>query len=343
MEGKTQSWVADQLKIDQSTVSRLIQRYERWEAHARDREGGRLDASERLRAQRSITFQRNELLLASCLRIAKDMEGFIDTSKSTISRSPQNYSKENEIRTVHSTIDRTGAVARFLRLAFRINMEQLKLASLDSPPPAAPLTDEDLDQQDRDIATFTKELLAAGFRPDLGAPESQESEIPEANPAPADPAPADSAHADLVTPDLVTRVPPGDALPRGSSLAEPPANPDHKNSPEPMEPAAPTVEPPPTEPSTMPSPTWNLEPGTLNFAAALHNLHNSADVGTPEIAATASEPCTCALHITPEKNSPFTCIIDSDPPLRPREDPPDGTQMALASQASPGLDRIGGD
>ena len=34
-------------------------------------------------------------------------------------------------------IDRTGMTARFLRLAFRINMEQLKFAQIDQPPPAA--------------------------------------------------------------------------------------------------------------------------------------------------------------------------------------------------------------
>jgi len=34
MEGKTQDWVATQLGISQATVSRVIQRYERWQAHA---------------------------------------------------------------------------------------------------------------------------------------------------------------------------------------------------------------------------------------------------------------------------------------------------------------------
>src|SRR6476659_10237104 len=84
MEGKTQGWVAQILGISQSTVSRIIQRYERWQGHAKEREDGRLDPQERLRAQRWLTFERNELILASCLRIAKEIEGSIDTSRSTI-------------------------------------------------------------------------------------------------------------------------------------------------------------------------------------------------------------------------------------------------------------------
>ena len=55
LEGQTQSWVAAQFGINQATVSRIVQRYERWQAHAQEREGGRLDRSERLRAQRWLT------------------------------------------------------------------------------------------------------------------------------------------------------------------------------------------------------------------------------------------------------------------------------------------------
>src|SRR3954468_13399862 len=58
-EGKTQSWVASAFGINQSTVSRIIQRYDRWQARAKEREDGRLDRTERLRAQRWLTFERN--------------------------------------------------------------------------------------------------------------------------------------------------------------------------------------------------------------------------------------------------------------------------------------------
>src|SRR5947207_12530935 len=129
MEGKSQGQVASMLNISQSTVSRIIQRYERWQAHAKDREDSRLDPAERLRAQRWLTFERNELILASCLRIAHEMEGFTGVSKSTITRPLGQPSRENEVRTQHATIDRSGIASRFLRLAFRINMEQLKLTA----------------------------------------------------------------------------------------------------------------------------------------------------------------------------------------------------------------------
>src|SRR5436305_834554 len=86
MQGKPQSGVAAMLGISQPTVSRVIQRYERWQAHAAGRNGGRLDPAERARAQRWLTMERNELILATCLRIAHELEGAIDVSRSTIRR-----------------------------------------------------------------------------------------------------------------------------------------------------------------------------------------------------------------------------------------------------------------
>jgi transcriptional regulator with XRE-family HTH domain len=164
MQGKTQSEVAGMFGIDQSTVSRIIQRYERWQAHAKDRENGRLDRSERLRAQRWLTYERNELILASCLRIAHEMEGFTELSKSTIHRPASSPSNETEIRTQHSTIDRSGVAARFLRLANRINMEQLKLAALIEPPPAEPLSEEELAAEARQAAADAAEIADARRR-----------------------------------------------------------------------------------------------------------------------------------------------------------------------------------
>ena len=62
MQGKTQSEVARMFGINQSTVSRIVQRVERWQAHATARENGRLSPGERLRAQRWLTYERNELI-----------------------------------------------------------------------------------------------------------------------------------------------------------------------------------------------------------------------------------------------------------------------------------------
>jgi hypothetical protein len=144
LDGKSQGWVASALGLNQSTVSRVLQRYERWQAHAKDREDGRLDHTERLRAQRWLTYERNEKIINSCLRIADEMEGFVDTSQSTISRPLSEPSQERTLRTVHSTIDRTSIAARFLRLAHRINMDQLKLAERDPAPLPIPLTPAEL-------------------------------------------------------------------------------------------------------------------------------------------------------------------------------------------------------
>ena len=50
-DGQTQAHTAADFGVSQATVSRIIDRYERWQAHADPREGGRLDPAERLRAQ----------------------------------------------------------------------------------------------------------------------------------------------------------------------------------------------------------------------------------------------------------------------------------------------------
>jgi hypothetical protein len=164
MQGKTQSEVASFFGINQSTVSRIVQRVERWQAHAKARENGRLDPKERLRAQRWLTYERNELILASCLRIAHEMEGFTELSKSTIRRPIDQPSQRSEVRTEGRTIDRHGVAARFLRLAYRINMDQLKLADLfarDGELPAEPLTDAELAAEAHQAALDAAELAAA--------------------------------------------------------------------------------------------------------------------------------------------------------------------------------------
>jgi colicin import membrane protein len=158
--GKTQEVAAHLLGVSQPTVSRMIERYERWQAHAGDREGGRLDPAERLRAQRWLTYERNELLLGSCLRIAAEMEGSVDVSRSVVARPFSQPASEREIRTEWSVNDRHGIAARFLRLAFRINMEQLKLVSQEAPPKPQPLTAEELAQQASEAEAIAAELEA---------------------------------------------------------------------------------------------------------------------------------------------------------------------------------------
>src|SRR5439155_25194229 len=142
----------------------VIQRYERWQAHAKERENGRLDHAERLRAQRWLTFARNELIVASCMRIANELEGSIDTSRSTIHRVASDPSREIDVRTHHACIDRTGMCSRFLRLAHRINMDNLKLAALDPPPLAEPLSPAELAAEEAQAAADAAELAAARAR-----------------------------------------------------------------------------------------------------------------------------------------------------------------------------------
>jgi hypothetical protein len=170
MQGKTQSEVADLLEVSQATISRVLKRYERWQAHARERDGGRLDHAERLRFQRWVTFERNEVILASCLRIANEMEGFADVEKRTTSHPLNRPSREAEVRTQHNQVDRSGIAARFLRLAFHVNMQQLKLAELDAPPPADDLSADELAELAQAAATDLAALTAHERRP--GKPRS---------------------------------------------------------------------------------------------------------------------------------------------------------------------------
>ena len=178
LEGRSQRDAASMLGISQATVSRMLQRYERWQAHAADREGGRLDHSERFRAQRWQTFECNQLILASCLRIASEMEGFTDVSKSTVQRSSHGGDEKN-ICTQHSTIDRSGIASRFLRLAFRINMEQFRLASLDPAPLPNPLTPEEIADQERASAAIAADV---GWAPPTD-PADDVSRAPRTEPA----------------------------------------------------------------------------------------------------------------------------------------------------------------
>jgi hypothetical protein len=319
MEGKSQGQVAQMLNISQPTVSRIIQRYERWQAHAKPREDGRLDPAERLRAQRWLTFERNELILSSCLRIAHEMEGFIDTSKSTIRRPLSSPSQESEVRTEHATLDRSGIASRFLRLAFRINMEQLKLAEMDQPSPASPLSDEELAEEDRQAAADAAELAAA--RRTVG---SAHHDAPE----PVQPA-EEFAPMERERDGETERLrdgetegqsdTAGDELPRGFSLTESPTRPEPRDTGFPggslgtsaTEPFSPSL-----HPSILPSPCLSPEADhpcstTHHSPAPLHNPHKLHNEDAPEIAASANQLCSCVTNHDREKNSE-TCIAGDD-------------------------------
>jgi hypothetical protein len=142
-EGHTQAWVAMQLDIDQSTVSRIVDRYQRWIARGGPAYHGSPTHDERLRAQRWLTYERNEWILASALRIAGEMEHATEASRSVIARPMSNPSKESEIRTESKTIDRSAVACRYLRLAHHINMVQKKLIEEEPLPTLEPLTIED--------------------------------------------------------------------------------------------------------------------------------------------------------------------------------------------------------
>jgi hypothetical protein len=176
-DGQTQVHTANDFGISQATVSRIIDRYERWQAHAGEREGGRLDTAERRRAQRWLTYERNERILASALRIADRMEGVTDLRKSVRSKPNGEWYREGtETRTEERDVDRHGVAARFLRLAFRVNMEQLKLVEQDPPEMPEPLSEEDLTAEEARDAAVAADLAAAVRRGEEQLAEMRERE-----------------------------------------------------------------------------------------------------------------------------------------------------------------------
>ncbi len=266
MQGKTQSSVAGMFGINQSTVSRIIQRIERWQAHAKARENGRLDPRERFSAQSWLTYERNELILASCLRIAHEMEGFTELSKSTICRPIDSPSHKHQIRTEGRTIDRHGVAARFLRLAWRINMDQLKLTeqlAIDDDissrhTPCAvpdPLTAEELAAEFHQATLDAAELAAARHAADDSVGNAMGG------------VPQPGSGSD------VGRAVPAEAQPGSGVFGEEgPSNSDGDPPPE-------TPDPLQHEPTDLPGSTLNLELETLNSKSD-HSLTHQAPPAT---------------------------------------------------------------
>jgi hypothetical protein len=143
-EGHTQSWVAQQLNIDQSTVSRIVDRYQRWIARGGPAYHGSPSHEERIRTQRWLTYERNEWILAAALRIAGEVEHGTEGTRSVISRDMSKPSQETQMRSESKTIDRSAIACRYLRLAHRVNMDQKKLVEEEPLPALEPLTIDDL-------------------------------------------------------------------------------------------------------------------------------------------------------------------------------------------------------
>jgi transposase len=177
LQGKTQSEVAHMLKLSQPTVSRIVQRYRRWLGHAGPGVDGSLASDERRAVQRRLTYERNEWLLAGAMRLARDLEGFTDATQSTVRTRKDQPAAKDDVTTVYKSIDRSGEVCRFLRLAFRINMEQLRLVEQDSAEPLKPLTIADMRAWEAAQALWAEDEMQSaegGMRKDRATAFSRE-------------------------------------------------------------------------------------------------------------------------------------------------------------------------
>jgi hypothetical protein len=291
-EGKTQISAADGKRISQPTVSRIVKRVERWKAHAADRADGDLDQAERLRVQRWLTFERNELMLASMLRIAREIEGFTEVSSSVIQRPVGEPQRANEIRTTSSVLDRTGQVARFVRLAYRINMDQYKLAKEEAAPRPAPLSAEDVatereaaDQAEREFAEDRErvrqenERSAARIRQELAEERAASERVLAERKATqeSDAAWADDPAAQAYEAEIDAAIQAGEAPP---NLAVAEKNEDDRA----------------------------IAGPTLQGEAIIHEVNNVNTPAAAKTAVTSDPPCTCAAEEQIEKICGEACI-----------------------------------
>ena len=277
-DGMKQVHAAADFGISQATVSRIIDRYERWQAHADPREGGRLDPAERRRAQRWLTYERNELIIASSLRIADRMEGVTESRKTVRTKPLSEWHKEGtEIRSEEQSVDQHGVAARFLRLAFRVNMEQLKLVEQDPPPLPEPLTASELAEEERRDAAVEEEIRVRQQREaESAAAEQEQIARAEAPLAGTTPGPGEAAQD----------VPP----PLGSPQQAGAPDKDHARG-------------------DADAAVLQEQVCSRLEAGAEHNVHT----GTCEnIAATANGRCTCAAETPATKNAAESCIAELD-------------------------------
>jgi len=176
VECKSQYFVAELFGISQPTVSRIVERYEKWQAHAEARASGQLDPAERVRAQRALTYLRNEKIITSCLRLAGDVEGFQEVSDS-VSKAPDGgLAGMREIRCVSRMLDRTGMASRFYRLAHRVGLDQLELVEKEPAIAPAPLSEEEDAEQEAQAAADRAELQAARDRLEENEKERETSQ-----------------------------------------------------------------------------------------------------------------------------------------------------------------------
>jgi transposase len=305
-DGISQAWTANEFGLSQATVSRIVQRYERWQAHAKEREGGRLDHTERLRAQQWLTFERNELILAHCLRLAGTLEGFVDTSKSTTVRPQSKFDQERTVRTESSVLDRTGIASRFLRLAYRINMEQLKLAQLDEPPPAEPLTAEEIAAEERADAAVAAELAEAELRSEERSAQWRREHAERLK--------HQQEYQRLQQIEEAERQELAKELEQQAKLAEAAESEPTQNESVGWDQRAQLA---PAHQSQTANGGPALAEAILSHPthspASVHNLHNLHNAGVPQNGATADESCSCEQPPRTGKKSKPTCITDQDP------------------------------
>jgi len=153
-DGQSQLDVAQRFKIHQSTVSRIVERYEHWLAHGGPEQEGALTHEERRRVQRRLTYERNEWVIATAMRLTNQMQELHETTARSFAGPNAHTTPDREVSTKTSTVDRTGIAARFLRLVHRVNMDQHRLQAEDDLPPLPLLTHDD-------IADYNATALAA--------------------------------------------------------------------------------------------------------------------------------------------------------------------------------------
>jgi hypothetical protein len=145
-DGQSQSEVAARLKINQSTVSRIVERFELWIAHGGPEQEGALNHEERRRAPRRLTYERNEWVIATAMRLTNQLQLFHEETSRSFAGPNALPDPERQVKTQVRTVDRTALAARYLSLVHQVNMDQHRLCSQDDElPPLMPLTEDDIE------------------------------------------------------------------------------------------------------------------------------------------------------------------------------------------------------
>jgi ParB-like chromosome segregation protein Spo0J len=225
-QGLTQEEVGGRLGVHQTTISRMVRRVESWEARLRQTPEGRLELQH---ARRWSTMDQNDEVIRMCFRQVDELQYGKDYSTSRLHKPAGDPCAPMDVVTENGVRDYSGVIVRFLALAFRVNMQQLRISEMKPLADLPELSDEEIDAQIAESEALEAEIAA--HERQLSQKSLWPKWKPEEPAAPVEPASSLAPHAaamaaTAVSPPAVVRgEPQPPAVERASSLAPPATSP----------------------------------------------------------------------------------------------------------------------